>query len=227
MIDRKTALICAVLIALMLVLAVWRIIIPDDWTMQAVQDRLPVLPLLLFIFPASSALVVGSLYWANRRARADFARVQPWYRWGRLLSVAYCCGLLLLQGVLVAQSLGLQALLPLSAIGRTLGVLLAIMSLLAVNQMPKLPYFERSSSPGGDLGPIYGPRYIRTVSRIVVMFLIAVFAFRFAAAPALGWRAALIIFLAATLLVVWSVVWRRHLGRKWSLEQTTAHGGRP
>jgi len=33
MIDRKTALICAVLIAAMLALAVWRIILPDDWTM--------------------------------------------------------------------------------------------------------------------------------------------------------------------------------------------------
>ena len=223
MIDRKTALICTALIALMLVSAVWRITLPDDWSVQAAaQDKAPLLPLLLFVFPGSSALVMGSLYWTSHRAGANSAKVQPWYRWGKLVSIAYCCGLLLLQGVLVAQSLGLQSVLPLSVIGRTVGVLLMIMSLLAINQMPKLPYLDRRFSPGGDLGPVYGPRYMRTMARILIMFLIAVFAFPFAVAPGVGWRGTMVICLAAASLVIWSIAWRRHLGRRWSLEQGRA-----
>jgi len=223
MIDRKTALICAALIAVMLVSAVWRITLPDDWSVQAAaQDKAPLLP--LFVFPGSSALVMGCLYWTSFRARANSAKVQPWYRWGKLVSIAYCSGLLVLQGVLVAQSLGLQSVLPLSLIGRTVGVLLMIMSLLAINQMPKLPYFERSFSPGGDLGPVYGPRYMRTTARIVIMFLIAVFAFPFAVAPGAGWRGTMVITLAAaSVVVIWSIAWRRHLGRKWSLERGRAN----
>jgi hypothetical protein len=221
MIDRKTTLICAALIGLMLALAAVQIVTPDDWTTHAVQSTPPWLPLLLLVFPAASALVVGSLYWSRVRARADSEKFQPWYRWGKLFSLGYCGGLLLMQGVLVAQSLGLHSLVPLSAIAQTVSVLLAIMSILAINQMPKLPYFERRFSPGGDLGPIYGPRYMRTVSRTLVIFMIAAFASRFVA-PASGWYATLVILLAAALLVVWSIVWRLHLGRKWSLEQGRA-----
>jgi hypothetical protein len=29
---------------------------------------------------------------------------------------------------------------------------------------------------------------------------------------------------ATALFIVWSIAWRRHLGRKWKLEQLTAHG---
>src|SRR5262245_53948409 len=56
---------------------------------------------------------------------------------------AYCSGLLLLQGMLIVGSLGLDMPLDVSVIGRSLGLLLAIISLLAINKMPKLPWFER------------------------------------------------------------------------------------
>jgi hypothetical protein len=51
--------------------------------------------------------------------------------------------------------------------------------------------------------------------------MIAAFASHFVA-PASGWYATLVILLAAALLVIWSIVWRLHLGRKWSLEQGRA-----
>jgi len=221
-IDRRTALVCAALIALMLGLAVWRIITLDDWTTLVVQNAAPLPALLLFAFPASSALVVGALGWTSLLARADAAKVRPWRRWGKFLSISYCLGLLLLQGVLIMGSLGLDTPLDLSAIARGLGLALAIMALLAINQMPKLPWFERRFELGGDLGPVYGPRYMRTVSRILVVFMIAVIAYSLAAPPAMAGRLAVYVLLAAALLVVWSIAWRCHLGRKWRLEQRGA-----
>jgi hypothetical protein len=226
-IDRKTALACAALVALMLVAAVWRIITLDDGTTLAVHNGASLPSLLLFVFPASSALVVGALYWDGRGARADDAKVQPWRKWGKFLSIGYCGGLLLLQGVLVVRSLGLDTPLDFSAIGRSLGLLLAIMSILAIDQMPKLPWFERRFAPGGDLGPIYGPRFMRTQSRILVVFMIAVIAYSFALPPTTGWRSAPYILLATALLVVWSIAWRRHLGRKWKLEQSAGRWAKP
>lgn len=224
MIDRKTALVCAVLVALMLVAPVWQIAWLDDWTTLAGEKGSSPPSLFLFVFPASSALVVGALYWDGRGARADDAKLQPWRKWGRFLSISYCGGLLLLQGVLVVGSLGMDMPLDLSALGRTLGILLAIMSLLAINQIPKLPWFERRLTPGGDLGPIYGPRYMRTQSRILVVFMVAVIAYSLAAPSTMGWRSAPYILLATALLVVWSIAWRRHLGRKWNREQLAAPG---
>lgn len=222
MIDRKTAFACAALIALMLVAAVWRIITLDGWTILGVQNETPQSSLLLLVFPAASALVLGALYWDGRGERADDAKVQPWRKWGKFLSIGYCGGMLLLQGVLIVRNLGFDTPLDLSAIARSLGLVLAIMSLLAINQMPKLPWFERRFAPGGDLGPIYGPRYMRTQSRILVVFMIAVIACSFAVTPTMGWRSAPYILLATALLVVWSIAWRRHLGRKWKLEQRAA-----
>ena len=224
MIDRKTALVSAAMIALMLVLALWRIITLDDWTTLADRDGALLPSLLLLVFPASSALVVGALYWNSRGARADAAKVRPWRKWARFLSISYCGGLLLLQGVLILQSLGLD----LSAIGRAGGILLAIMCLLAINQMPKLPWIERKFAPGGDLGPIYGPRYMRTLSRNLVIFQIAVIAYSLAAPPPLvGWRSAPYILVATALFVAWSIAWRCHLGRKWKDEQSAARGAKP
>ena len=224
MTDLKTALASAALIALMLVAAVWRIILLNDWTTLPIQNGAPLPSLLLFCFPACSALVVGALYWESGAARADEAKVQPWRKWGKSLSITYCGGLLLLQGVLIVQSLGVAMPLHLSAIGRTLGVLLGIMCLMAINQMPKLPWFERRFAPGGNLGPIYGPRYMRTQSRIAVVFMIAVIAYSLAAPPTMAWRAARYILLATALLVVWSITWRIQLGRRWKLEQPAARG---
>ena len=227
MIDCKTALACAGLIALMLALAVWRVITLDDWTTLAVQNADPLPALLLFAFAASSALVVGALAWTSLVARADAARVRPWHPWGKFLSISYCLGLLLLQGVLVVGSLGLDMPLDLSAIARSLGLVLAIMALLAINQMPKLPWFERRFQPGGDLGPVYGPRYVRTVSRILVVFMIAVIAYSLVATPAMAGCLAVFVLLAAALLVVWSIAWRCHLGRKWRHEQLAVPGAKP
>jgi hypothetical protein len=145
--------------------------------------------------------------------------VRPWRKWGKFLSIGYCGGMLLLQGVVIVRNLGFDTPLDFSAIARGLGLLLAIMSLLAINQMPKLPWFERRFAPGGDLGPIYGPRYMRTQSRILVVFMIAVIAYSFSVTPTMGWRSAPYILLATALFVVWSIAWRRHLGRKWKLER--------
>jgi hypothetical protein len=205
---------------------VGRIITLDDWTTLALTEGGPLSSLLLFAFPASSALVVGALYWDRRGARGDDAKVQSWRKWGKFLSLSYCGGLLLLQGLVIVRSLGLEMPLDLSALARACGILLAIMSLLAINQMPKLPWFERRFAPGGELGPIYGPRYMRTASRILVVFMMAVIAYSLSAPP-MGWRSALYILLATALLLVWSIAWRCHLGRKWKLEQLAARGPTP
>jgi len=52
----------------------------------------------------------------------------------------------------------------------------------------------------------------------VVVFMIAVIAHSLAAPPTVGWRSAPYVLLAAVLLVVWSIVQRIQLGRKWRLE---------
>jgi hypothetical protein len=227
MIDRKTALASAALIALMLAAAAWRIDMLDDWTLLPVQNGAPLPSLLLFLFPACSALVVGAMYWDGLGARADDAKLEPWRKWGKSLSIGYCGGLLLLQGVLIVGSLDRYIPLDLSAIGRSLGLLLAIMSLLAIDRMPKLPWFEGRFAPGGDLGPIYGPRYMRTQAKILVVFMIAVIAYSLVAPSTMGWRSASFILLATALLAVWSIACRLHLGRKWKLEQSTARGVKP
>jgi hypothetical protein len=220
-IDRKTALASAALIALMLVVAVSRIVTLDDWSVLPVQNGAPLPSLLLLLFPVCSALVVGALFWDSRAARGSDAKVQPWRQWGRSLSINYCGGLLLLQCVLIVQSLDIDMPLDISAIGRSLGLLLAIMCLLAINQMPKLPWFERRFAPGGDLGPIYGPRYMRTQSTVLVVFMTAQIVYGLAAPPTMAWRSVPYTLLAAALLVTGSVTWRIHLGRKWKLERQT------
>jgi hypothetical protein len=222
-IDRKTALACAILIGLMLVAAVGRIIMRDYWTMLPGQHGAPWSSLWLFAFPACSALVVGALYWDSRGAKADEAKIQPWRQWAKSLSVSYCGGLLLLQGLIVVESLGLANPWDLSAIGRTLGVLLAIMCLLAINQMPKLPWFERRFGPGGNLGPIYGPRYMRAHSRVLVVFMLGVIASSLMVPTTMGWHFASYILLATALLVVWSIGLRCYLGHKWRLERSLPH----
>jgi hypothetical protein len=208
----------------MLMLAAWRLIRQDPWTTLTTPNGASYPSLLLFVFPLCSALVVGSLYWGSRGARAEDAKIQPWRKWGKSLAINYCGGLLLLEGLLFLRSLGLDISVDLSAIGRTLGVLLAIMCLLAINQMPKLPWFERRFSPGGNLGPIYGPRYMRTQSTILVAFMISVIAFDVTAPPPVTWRSAPYIPLGTAFLVVWSIAWRCHLGRRWRLEQSQRAG---
>jgi hypothetical protein len=226
-IDRKTALASVALIALMLLAAAWRISMLDDWTTLAFLNAASLPPLLLFVFPAGSALVVGALYWDGRGARAGEAKLAPWRKWGQSLSISYCAGLLLLQGLVIARSLNVDMPFDSSVIARALGLLLAIMCLLYINEIPKLPWFEPTIAPGGELGPIYGPRYVRILSRIVVVVMLAVIAGSLVAPGAMDWRASGCILLATALLVAWSIAWRIHLGRKWKLEQPAARVAKP
>jgi len=216
MIDRKTTLVCVLLIALMLGAAA--IVAWNGEAIGSVQWPLS-LPLVL-VFPVCSTLVTAALYSSSRSAIADDAKREPWYRWGRFLSISYCAGMLLLQGMQIAPGFGLPVPSPVVS---TLRVVMAIMSLLAINQMPKLPWFECRSSPGGELGPVYGPRYVRIVSRIAVLFMLAVFACGLVASSTMGVRAVACILLGTALIVIWSVIWRRHLGHKWRLERGGAN----
>jgi hypothetical protein len=224
-IDRKTALLCAALIVLMLVMAAWRISTLEHWTIEFRNGAAITLPSLRpLTFPACSAFLVGVMYCAGLRARADAAKLEPWRKWGAFVSVSYCGCLLLTQVVVIIRSLKPDLPLHPSAIGRTLGILIAIMSLLAINQIPKLPYFERRTVLGGDLGPIYGPRYMRAISRILALFMIAAIVYFLAATPGMAWRSTLFFFLAAALFMVCSIAWRLHLGRKWKRQQLAARG---
>lgn len=224
MIDRRSALTCAALIAVMLAAAAWRIATLDDWTTLAVHDGAALPSLLLLFFPACSALVAGSLYLNSVRATEDAAKVRPWHKWGKLVSISYCAGMLLLQSVLIAASAKLDMPLHLAAIARALSAVMTIMALLAVNRMPKLPYIERAFGAGLQLGPIYGTRYVRTVSKMLFASMIALIAYSLAVAPSMGWRSTVFIVLLVTAgLTIWSIVWGRHLGRKWSFEQSARH----
>jgi len=223
-IDRKTTLASAALIALMLVAAAWRIYMLNDATSLPIENETPLPPLLLFFFPACRALVVGALYWESLGARADDTKIRPFRKWAKSLAIRYCGGMVLLEGVVIVRSLSIDTAFDLSVACRSLGVLLAIMCLLAINQMPKLPWFERRVAPGGDLGPIYGPRHMRTQSKIKVVFMIAVISYSLAAPQPLAWHSTPYILLAAALLVCWSIIWRIQLGRKWKLERRAVRG---
>ena len=225
MIDRRTALICGALIALMLAGAMLRIIVAHDWMAQPVRSGEP-LP-SLYIFPACSAFVVGVLYCQLHRVRADIARTQPWRRWGALVSISYCAVLLLAQALIIITSLDPGTHLHLRAIYRAVFVLIGIIGLLAVNQLPKLPYFERRFAPGGDLGPIYGPRFMRTQSRLLFLFMIALIAYWLALPPNAGWHPTLYVLLATVCLFAQAITWRRYLGRKWNHQQAPHREGRP
>jgi hypothetical protein len=219
-IDRKTALLCTALIVLMLVMAVWRISTLEHWTIEFQNGAAIALPSLRpLVFPACSAFVVGVMYLAGLRRQADAAKFEPWHKWGAFVSIGYCACLLLTQVVVIIGSLKPDLHLQPSMINRTLGILIAIMSLLAFNQIPKLPYFERRFAPGGDLGPIYGPRYMRTLARILTLFMIAMIVYFLAAPPGMAWRSTLLFFLATAFFMACSIAWRLHLGRKWKRQQ--------
>jgi hypothetical protein len=216
-IDRKTALLSAALIVLTLIMAIWRIATLEHWTI-AVRNGAPVPSLRLLIIPACGAFVVSLLYW--KRPSIDAAKLEPWRKWGAFVSISYVVVCLLLQAGLIIKSLEPDLPLDLSTISRTAGVVVSILLLLGFNQIPKLPYFERRFAPGGELGPIYGPRYLRIQSRIMLVFSIAMIAFFLA--PGMAWRA--ILFIAAPFLIVWSIAWRLHLSRKWKRQQLAERG---
>ena len=214
MVDRKIALLCTTLVVLMFGLAFWQIITPEQLSVAG-QNGATAPSLFLLLFPASSALFVGVLYWSNLRARANAAKLEPWRKWGAFLSISYCGGLLLIQVMLIIRSLNVDLPVDLWSIGRTLAVMLPVMCLLAINQAPKLPHFERR----WNLGPIYGPRYIRAVSRSLAIFMIAVIAYLIMT-PAGGRSTSFLFSLAAAFLMAWSIAWRIHLARRWKREQS-------
>jgi hypothetical protein len=105
MIDRKTALVCAALIALMLAAAVTRIMILDDWPRQAsLSEALRIWQ--FFALPFIAAMLVMSRYANGRQATAVEARIEPCCHWGELLSIDVCLCVLLMQGLQIATSLG-------------------------------------------------------------------------------------------------------------------------
>jgi len=214
MVDRKIALLCTTLVVLMFGLTFWRIITPEQLRFAG-QNGATAPPLLLLFFPASSALFVGALYWSNLRPRADVAKLEPWRKWGAFLSISYCGGLLLIQVILITRSLNVDLPVDLPAIVRTLAVMLPVICLLAINQAPKLPHFERKWA----LGPIYGPRYIRAVSRSLAAFMIAAIAYLIMT-PVGGRSTSILFSLAAAFLMAWSIAWRLHLARKWKRQQS-------
>jgi hypothetical protein len=219
MIDRKTALICGALIALMFATALWRVTNPQEWPPHTAWTATLLPSVMLFVFPVAGALVTG-LLWRALPARADDPKFEPWSRWGKRFSIGCCAGFSLVQGLLVAQSLGLHV--P-SAIAGIPAVVMMILMLFMINQMPKLPWFERRFSLGGELGPIYGPRLIRIVSRAAAMFAMAVFAFSLAAPAPLAQRSVPYVLAAGALFLLGIIALRIHLARKWRLERA-AHG---
>jgi hypothetical protein len=221
MINRKTALVCAALIALMLVAAVARIVLFGDWPILANQKA----PLLgqMFLLPFIAAMMPVSLYGNGRRAIAIEAKVQPWYDWGTCLSIGICACTLLIQGLLILASLDLLTAALVWTLGLAILVPMAILVFQAINHMPKLPWFERGLFPAGELGPIYGPRYVRAHARIWIACFVAAMACFFAL-PRHAWP---YIPLAFPLVLVGSKVLGLHYIRKRKLEQSKASGGKP
>lgn len=93
MIDRKTALICASLVALMFAAAFWRITSPEEWPAQMAWARTLPPSVVLFMFPAFGALLTGTLYWKSFRPSADDPRFVPWQRWGKRFAINICAAL--------------------------------------------------------------------------------------------------------------------------------------
>jgi hypothetical protein len=94
-IDRKTALRCAALIVLMLVMAVWRIITLEHWTIAG-ENGAPLSSLWLLLFPASSAFFVGVLYWAGQEQtprRSNLGANGELSSQSAIAVVCYCCRL--------------------------------------------------------------------------------------------------------------------------------------
>jgi hypothetical protein len=216
MIGRRTALVSAFLIALMLVAAVARIVLLDDWPVLANQKALL---WLMFLWPAVGALFVAGLYEMRRQTIAADAKVKPWYDWGNRLSIAICAGLLWVQGLLILQSLGLEVPALGSTAGYAIPAAMAIMTLLSINQMPKLPWFESKIYPAGELGPSYGPRYMRVHSRIGVLYWVSMYGCLFV----LSNHVPIGIILITAIYLVWTRAVQLHYGRKWKLEQSEGH----
>ena len=216
MIDRKTALVCAALIALMLAAAVTRIMILDDWPRQAsLSEALRIWQ--FFALPFIAAMLVMSRYANGRQATAVEARIEPCCHWGEFLSIDVCLCVLLMQGLQIATSLGPHVpLFAVVAAGAAIVAAESVIVLRAINQIPKLPWSERRSFLAGKLGP----RFLRVTARIWVVCFIAAIACLFA----LPIHARPYIPLAFPLVLVGTLALQLHDGRRWKLEQSAPQG---
>jgi hypothetical protein len=86
--------------------------------------------------------------------------------------------------------------------------------LRAINQISKLPWIERSFFPAAELGPIYGPRFLRVIARIWVVCFIAAMACLFTL-PMHAWP---FIPLALPFVLFWTMALHRRYARRWKLD---------
>ena len=86
-----------------------------------------------------------------------------------------------------------------------------------------LPWFERRVFPGGELGPIYGPKYMRIYSRISVAYVVVMTSCIYA----LPNHVSLSIVVATAVFLVWTRALQVSYRRKWKLEQSRAPGEDP
>jgi hypothetical protein len=217
MIDRKTAQMCAALIALMLAAAVARIVLGSPIPATQAAALLP----QFFSLPFIAAILVASLYHSGRRAIAIETEVQPRFELGKRLTIGLFACMLLIQGLQIFITLDLQVPAPvLAAVGCAIVLKMVSILLRAINQLPKLRWFEHRGLPAGELGPIYGPRYMRAHARIWIVCLLAAMA-GFLALPMRAW---FYIPLALPLVQLWTMGLLLRYSRKWKLDRSTAPG---
>lgn len=224
MIDRKAALVSSVLVVLMLLGAVARIILVHYSPVAANLQTSLLWQILLL--PLCPALLVVTLYANGRRAIAAGAKVEPSYAWGRRLSIGVCAGTLLIQSQLIILSLDFHPEL-ISSLGYAFVLALSLLVLLAINQSPKLPWLEprpswfyRKFFRAGELGPIYGPRFMRANAKIWLLCLIVVIPCAFALPKHLP----LYILLAFGSALLWTMALRHRYSRRWALERSSPAG---
>ncbi|CCD99698.1 hypothetical protein [Bradyrhizobium sp. STM 3809] len=226
MIDRRTTLLSGALVVVMVLAAAVRMLFIHGSSLAASQET----PLLwqICLLPVIAASLVVGLAANGRRTPALGAKAQTSLSWGRRLSIGCCLSLLLIQALLIVTSLGLPPTLwfglpPLDWLGW--GVVIAMMALVlqALNQMPKLPWLGQRPGLAGDLGPIYGPRYMRANARIWFVCLVTLLPC-ICAAPRLAW---VFVLIAMPTALVWTKTLQIRYGRRWQVEQSASSDTRP
>ncbi|WP_284424113.1 hypothetical protein [Bradyrhizobium sp. SSBR45G] len=215
------------MVALMVLAAVVRVAFIHGAVLVARQET----PLLwqICLLPIIAALLVLSLYANGRHPPVSAgAKAQPSYELGQRLSIGCCLSLLLIQGLLILTSLDLPLTpwlgLPLVHwIGLAVVIAMVALVLQALDQTPKLPWFDRKLYPAGELGPIYGPRYMRARAKIWLLCLVILLPCIYAG-PRLAWLSVLIAFAIA---FVWDMTLQVHYGRRWKIEQSMTPDCKP
>jgi hypothetical protein len=141
---RKHALTLAwVLVAAMTAATLWRLSLLPDWS-QVTMAREDGAPLrsgssaYLFIGPAVLAFAALTHWRSMRRAQGRPEAVQSLRRFSATLLLAMGTITALMQGIILARSLGLA--LPYEAIARSGFVVLGLLMALFGNRLPKLPW---------------------------------------------------------------------------------------